>query len=68
MNNQLRLKNGLLYIEKILDSMSYPDERKEKCYRFQSSLKDDIRKPLIPFKIEDYSLLVERDIRVEIDF
>ncbi|KAH0448082.1 hypothetical protein IEQ34_021882 [Dendrobium chrysotoxum] len=28
MNDQLRLKNGLLHIEKILDSMSYPDERK----------------------------------------
>ncbi|KAH0457519.1 hypothetical protein IEQ34_012834 [Dendrobium chrysotoxum] len=28
MNDQLRLKNGLLHIEKILDSLSYPDERK----------------------------------------
>ncbi|KAH0454127.1 hypothetical protein IEQ34_016051 [Dendrobium chrysotoxum] len=29
---------------------------------------NDIRQPLIPFKIEDYSILVERDRRVEIDF
>ncbi|KAH0460224.1 hypothetical protein IEQ34_010887 [Dendrobium chrysotoxum] len=28
MNDQLRLKNGLLHIEKILDSTSYPNERK----------------------------------------
>ncbi|KAH0470516.1 hypothetical protein IEQ34_000239 [Dendrobium chrysotoxum] len=40
----------------------------EKCNRFQSDLKDDIRQPLIPFEIEDYSILVERDRRVEIDF
>ncbi|KAH0468036.1 hypothetical protein IEQ34_003069 [Dendrobium chrysotoxum] len=41
----------------------------KKCYRFfLSGIKDDIRQPLIPFKIEDYSILVERDRRVEIDF
>ncbi|KAH0453681.1 hypothetical protein IEQ34_018005 [Dendrobium chrysotoxum] len=42
--------------------------KEEKCYRFQSGLKDDIRQHLIPFEIEDYSILVERDRRVEIDF
>ncbi|PKU70128.1 uncharacterized protein LOC110091889 isoform X2 [Dendrobium catenatum] len=40
----------------------------EKYCRFLSGLKDAIRQPLVPFGIEDYSVLVERARRVEIDF
>ncbi|KAI0497296.1 hypothetical protein KFK09_020519 [Dendrobium nobile] len=39
----------------------------EKCNRFLNGLKDVIRQPLIPFGIEDYSVLVERARRIEMD-
>ncbi|KAL0919968.1 hypothetical protein M5K25_009062 [Dendrobium thyrsiflorum] len=39
----------------------------EKCHRFLGGLRDAIRQPLIPFRIEDYSDLVDRARRIESD-
>ncbi|XP_020688467.1 uncharacterized protein LOC110103920 [Dendrobium catenatum] len=42
-------------------------DAEEKCNRFLNGLKDVIRHPLIPFEIEDYSVLVERARKIEMD-
>ncbi|PKU65112.1 hypothetical protein MA16_Dca004727 [Dendrobium catenatum] len=39
----------------------------EKCHRFLCGLRDSIRQPLVPLGIEDYSSLVERERKIELD-
>ncbi|XP_028551196.1 uncharacterized protein LOC114579773 [Dendrobium catenatum] len=40
----------------------------EKCHRFLCGLRDSIRQPLVPLGIEDYSTLVDRARKVELDY
>ncbi|KAL0927660.1 hypothetical protein M5K25_001856 [Dendrobium thyrsiflorum] len=44
-----------------------PNEE-EKCHRFLSGLRDAIRQPLIPFCLVEYSVMVDRARRIEVDY